>query len=171
MATCSDLPVGHEPRNSSRPLCSRNETLKKHGCLSALGRLRTYENRPSFLHSSRMPPLNLERSVAEVLRLLLGLLPECDPQHRRRAKPGGEGASGMVGPTRTARRAWPTAAICFQAAGRGPPPIQSAPPAAMPRHCRRGTGSTSGRGRAGMLHRWQQSPLPAPGCSPCERCR
>ena len=33
----------------------------------------------------------------------------------------------------------PIAAICFQAAGRGPPPIQTAPPAAMPRHCRRGT--------------------------------
>jgi len=31
------------------------------------------------------------------------------------------------------------AAICFQAAGRGPPPIRSAPPAAMPRHRHRGT--------------------------------
>jgi hypothetical protein len=42
-------------------------------------------------------------------------------------------------PMKTARRAWPIAAICFQAAGRGAPPIRSAPPAAMPRHCRRGT--------------------------------
>jgi hypothetical protein len=39
----------------------------------------------------------------------------------------------------TARRAPPIAAICFQAVGRGPPPIRSAPPAAMPRHCHRGT--------------------------------
>lgn len=124
----------------------------------------------------RYSPVDLERSVAEVLRLLPGLLPECDPQHHRWAKPGGEGDSGMAGPMnapmkKTAHRAWPIAAICFQAAGRGPPPIQSAAPAAMPRHCRRGTGSTSERGRAGMLHRWQQSPLPAPACSPCERCR
>jgi hypothetical protein len=62
---------------------------------SPAGHVRTYENRPLFLHSSRMPPVDLERSVAEVLRLLPGLLPECDPQHHRWAKPGGEGDSGM----------------------------------------------------------------------------
>src|SRR6266436_555829 len=82
------------------------------------------------------------------------------------AKPGGEGGSGTDrGATQrgrgtgrrigranecaneedgaprevTARRAPPIAAICFQAVGRGPPPIRSAPPAAMPRHCHRGT--------------------------------
>ena len=69
------------------------------------------------------------------------------------AKPGGEGNSRTDrGATRrgrgTGRRigraneedgAPPIAVICFQAAGRGPPPIRSAPLAAMPRHCHRGT--------------------------------
>ena len=85
------------------------------------------------------------------------------------AKPGGEGGSGTDrGATQrgrgtgrrigranecaneedgaprevTAHRAPPIAASCFEAVGRGPPPIRSAPPAAMPRHCHRGTGST-----------------------------
>jgi hypothetical protein len=66
------------------------------------------------------------------------------------------------------RWASPIAAICFQVAGHRASPTRSAPTAAKPRHCRRGTSRASRIRGAGILYRSQQSAPAARACSSYE---
>lgn len=82
-------------------------------------------------------------------RKTLGAWPKYNENAARSPAEQGDGttksldASPRTSPSTPCRRAAPIAAICLQAAGRGAPPTRNAPPATLPRHCRRGMLNTT----------------------------